>query len=90
MDTHTVLIILMVVAGGISMWHSQIAKNRNKNESCAKCSTPLPKESTTVVRAGGYNYMYCQACGKGVKIRDKAFWIIFLLSAAFLLGGYVY
>lgn len=80
----------MVVVGGISMWHSQIAKNRNKNESCAKCTTPLSKESTTVIRAGGCNYMYCQACGKGVKSRDKAFWVIFLLAAALLVGVYVY
>ena len=90
MDTHTLLIILMVVVGGISMWHSHIARKRNINGACAKCSMPLSKESTTVVRAGGYNYMYCQACGKGVKKRDKAFLVLFLLAASILVGIYVY
>jgi hypothetical protein len=89
MDTHAALIIVMVVVGAISMWHSHIAAKRNKSGSCANCSMPLSKESTTVVRAGGYNYMYCQSCGKGVKSRDKVFWVLFIVAAAILVGAYV-
>ncbi len=88
MSASTVVIILMLVVGAASILRSHVSAKRNRNGLCAKCSEVLQRGGPTVVRAGGQNYLYCQSCGGGVRLRDRMFWAVFLLLIVSFVGGY--
>lgn len=88
MSASTVVIILILVVGTASIWRSHVSAKRNRNGLCAKCSEVLQRGGAIVVRAGGQNYLYCQSCGGGVRLRDRMFWAVFLLLIVSFVGGY--